>query len=76
MSLLELSPKEQQKLHEGKTTVSKIKKEKAESNGHAEPAKPPMRKRKEVEEAMEEFKEGSKERNAIEWFLGLRDKIS
>lgn len=75
LKLLELEPREQQKIHEGKKTVTQAK---AERNGSAKAEgdkPPPIRKRKEIEAALEELGKGEA-RNAIEWVLGLREKIS
>ena len=77
LKLLELDPKEQKAIHEGKKSVKEAKREQAEANGKdREPAKPPMRKRKEVEQAAEEYAPGTKERNVLDFVLGLREKIS
>ena len=91
LALLELPPAVQHKIHAGKTSVKAAKEAHAESNGDASgdvagsgasksaiptaPAKPPMRKRKEVEEAREEFPLASKERAIFDWMLGEREKI-
>lgn len=71
LDLLNLDPKEQQKIHEGKKSVKKVKEE---ANG--KPKKPPMRSRTEVTAAMEEFPESRPERKVLEWMLGMREKIA
>lgn len=82
LKLLELDPKQQQKIHEGKATVKDARREHAEKNGkHTEnngdtsPPKPPLRKRKEIEQAMEEYAESTPQHKALAWVLGTRDKI-
>ena len=76
LSLLELDPKEQRKLHEGKASVKEVKQAHAEKNGTAKSAVTPMRSRKEIVKAQEEFAEHTKERRVLDWMLGLREKIS
>lgn len=76
LSLLELEPREQKKLAEGKTTVRAVKQSHAEKNGTAKPTKTPMRTRKEIETAQQEFAEHTKERHVLDWMLGLREKIA
>ena len=77
LSLLELPPAEQKAIHEGRKSVKAAKAELAEANGKpSEPAKPPLRKRKEIEAAAEEYSPGTKERNVLDFVLGLREKIS
>ncbi len=53
-----------------------MKQEHAEANGTAAPAKPPMRKRKELEEAAQEYAEHTPERRVLDFVLGIREKIS
>jgi ParB family chromosome partitioning protein len=73
LKLLELDPKTQHKIHDGSMSVKKAK---AESNGHVEPSKPPIRKRREIEEAAEEFALDRPERKILEWVLGRSDDKS
>jgi ParB/RepB/Spo0J family partition protein len=81
LKLLELEPKEQAKIHAGEVTVKDAKRIHAEKNGKATPASddgdkpPPLRKRKEIEAALEEFAETKSEYRALAWVLGLREKI-
>lgn len=79
LDLLTLDPKEQRKLHEGKITVKAIKDEsreaKARENGETVEKKPKIRGRKEIEAAMAEFAESSKEYAVLEWVLGNKEKI-
>lgn len=74
LALLQLEPKAQKKIHEG-GSVKAAKKEHAAKNGKPVEEKTPMRKRKEIETAMEEYAAHTKERAALEWVLGLREKI-
>lgn len=76
LALLDLDPKDQRKLHEGKVTVAKVKQDHAEKNGTATPAKTPMRTRKEVMGAIDEYAPHTKERAVLDWMIGERDKIS
>lgn len=74
LALLELPAKEQAKLHEGKTTVKAVKEEVAKKNGtHVEKVK--IRSRKEIEQAAEEFAEGTKERAVFDWLMCKTEKI-
>lgn len=75
LKLLELDPKEQQKIREGRMTGAEAKKAVAEKNGKTVEPKTPIRKRKEIEKAMDEYSAGRPERAALEWVLGLREKI-
>jgi ParB/RepB/Spo0J family partition protein len=68
LKLLELEPAEQQKIHDGKTTASK-----ALSNG--EEPKPKVRSRKVIEEAANEYRQGTAERRVLDWVLGVTEKI-
>lgn len=74
LDILELPPEKQKKIHEGKLTVAKAMKE--STNGHADEPKKSLRKRKEIEEALQEFPIGSQCRRALEWVIGERDKIA
>lgn len=80
LKLLELPAKTQEKLHIGEIKTKDAKREHAEQNGKKpqkqdEESKPRLRKRAEVEETVNEFKPNSDIRNALEWMLGLREKI-
>ena len=70
LALLELDPKTQKKIREGKTTASKAL---AESNGADD--KPKMLGRKKIVEIMEEFGYDTVERRLLEVVLGMREKI-
>ncbi len=79
LKLLQLDPKEQKKIHDGELTSKDAKRMLAERNGKTVEAdgekKVPLRKRKEIEAALEEFAETNKARHALEWVLGRREKI-
>lgn len=75
LALLDLDPKQQQKIHEGKLNVKKAREEVAQSNGRHVEAKPKLRSRKEIEAAAEEYAEGTKERAVFNWLLGKTEKI-
>lgn len=76
LAVLDLPPATQKKIQDGKITVAKAMKAEKESNGNGstEPPKQPIRKRKEIEEAAQEFPKDSPARMALEWVLGQRDK--
>lgn len=77
MQLLELSPKEQRAIQEGKVTVKDAKRAHAEANGKpSKEPKTPMRSRKEVESALSEYAERTPEHRVLSWMLGVREKIS
>lgn len=74
LALLDLDPKQQKKLHEGKASVKEVKEEVAKKNGtHVEVKR--MRSRKEVEQAATEYREGTPQRKVLDWMLGLTEKI-
>jgi ParB/RepB/Spo0J family partition protein len=70
LELLELPEKTQKKIKEGKVTATQAI---AEANGHGE--RPKMRSRKEIVEAIEEFRDDSPERAVFDWLLCKREKI-
>lgn len=74
LAILELPPDKQKKIHEGKLTVAKAMAVAKEANGHV--AAKPLRKRKEIEEAMAEYRDGTPTRKALEWVLGIGDKLA
>jgi len=79
LKLLELPAKTLKAIQEGKISVKEAKEQHAETNGHTKsPAeKPvPLRKRKEIEAALAEFADTTKEYKALAWVLGLREKIA
>lgn len=75
LALLDLPPKQQQQIHEGKLNVKKAREETAHANGTPIEKKPRMRSRKEVEEEAEEYNVGTKERAVFDWLLGKTEKI-
>jgi ParB/RepB/Spo0J family partition protein len=78
LKLLELSAKAQRAIQEGKVSVKEAREQHAEANGDKPPVAKatPLRKRKEIEAAMVEFAETTKEHKALAWVLGLNEKIS
>jgi len=75
LALLDLDPKKQQAIHEGKLKVKTAREEVAKTNGTHVDLKPKLRSRKEIESACEEFAEGTKERAVFDWLLGKTEKI-
>jgi len=73
LKLLGLPPEQQKKIEAGKLTATKAL---AEKNGTPAKTTKPMRTRKEVTAAMEEFPESRPERKVLEWMLGMREKIA
>lgn len=73
LKLLNLPPEQQKKIEAGKMTATKAL---AEKNGIPAKTATPMRTRKEVTAAMEEFPESRPERKVLEWMLGMREKIA
>lgn len=79
LALLELSPKDQDKIRTKEMSADAARQEHAKANGKTPRKtsdKPPMRKRKEIEEAANEYAPTTDIRKALDFCLGLRDKIS
>ena len=73
LKLLDLDPETQRKIDAGKMTVAKAME--PEKNGADHEGRPKIRSRKEIEAAVAEYAEHTKERKVLDWILGLREKI-
>lgn len=75
LKLLELEPREQRALHEGRASVKAMKRKKAEQNGHAPKDAVKIRSRKEIMIAAEEFSSSHTITRFFDWLLCKTEKI-
>lgn len=73
LKLLDLDPRTQKKIKEGKTTATAALN--GDDEGHERAERPKLRSRKEIEAAAEEFRDGTPQRAVLDWLLCRREKI-